>query len=187
MAAGRNRTSTNNPCCPQVNLVVVATMAWAVTGRALAPVDAIRQHAEVALARPGGRPDGAPGRDADTTADPGADSDTGRELAVVVLAEGLRAQRLVEDLLLVARVDEHALGTGRSTCPGSPRTPPASSRPGPGRRPRRVVRRRRGDGGGEPAAAWLVERKYYAPGVGHVLTVHVKGPAERVQLVTVTR
>lgn len=56
------------------------------------PVAAIRQHAEVALAHPG-----------QTTAE---------ELAEVVLAEDLRVQRLVEDLLLLARADE---GTIRRT------------------------------------------------------------------------
>jgi signal transduction histidine kinase len=53
------------------------------------PVAAIRQHAEVALAHP----------DRATTA----------ELAATVLAEDLRIQRLVEDLLLLARADDHAL------------------------------------------------------------------------------
>jgi signal transduction histidine kinase len=53
------------------------------------PVAAIRQHAEVALAHP----------DRTTTA----------ELATAVLAEGLRVQRLVEDLLLLAGADEHTL------------------------------------------------------------------------------
>jgi signal transduction histidine kinase len=53
------------------------------------PVASIRQHAEVALAHP----------DRTTTA----------ELADTVLAEDLRVQRLVEDLLLLARADEHAL------------------------------------------------------------------------------
>jgi signal transduction histidine kinase len=53
------------------------------------PVASIRQHAEVALAHP----------DRTTTA----------ELAATVLAEDLRVQRLVEDLLLLARADEHAL------------------------------------------------------------------------------
>jgi signal transduction histidine kinase len=52
------------------------------------PVAAVRQHAEVALAHPGGT----------STA----------ELARTVLAEDLRIQRLVEDLLLLARADEHA-------------------------------------------------------------------------------
>jgi signal transduction histidine kinase len=54
-----------------------------------APVAAIRQHAEVALAHP----------DRSSTA----------ELAGTVLAEGLRIQRLVEDLLLLAGADEHGL------------------------------------------------------------------------------
>jgi signal transduction histidine kinase len=53
------------------------------------PVASIRQHAEVALAHP----------HRTTTA----------ELASMVLAEDLRMQRLVEDLLLLARADEHAL------------------------------------------------------------------------------
>lgn len=51
------------------------------------PVAAIRQHAAVALAHP----------------------DRGAGLAENVLAEGLRVQRLVEDLLLLARADEHSL------------------------------------------------------------------------------
>ena len=51
------------------------------------PITTIRQHAEVALAHP--------------------DRMTARELAAVVLAEELRIQRLVEDLLLLARADEH--------------------------------------------------------------------------------
>ncbi|MGH2737028.1 MAG: ATP-binding protein [Actinomycetota bacterium] len=51
------------------------------------PVTSIRQHAEVALAHPEGV--SAP------------------ELARVVLDEDLRLQRLVEDLLLLARMDEH--------------------------------------------------------------------------------
>jgi len=51
------------------------------------PITSIRQHAEVALAHP----------DRMTTA----------ELAEVVLAEQQRMQRLVEDLLLLARADEH--------------------------------------------------------------------------------
>jgi signal transduction histidine kinase len=53
------------------------------------PVASIRQHAEVALAHP--------------------DRTTAAELAATVLAEDLRVQRLVEDLLLLARADEHAL------------------------------------------------------------------------------
>jgi signal transduction histidine kinase len=53
------------------------------------PVAAIRQHAEVALAHP--------------------DRTTLAELAGTVLAEDLRVQRLVEDLLLLARADEHTL------------------------------------------------------------------------------
>jgi len=57
------------------------------------PVASIRQHAEVALAHPG-----------QTT--PG-------ELAATVLAEDLRLQRLVEDLLLLTRADEHTLALRR--------------------------------------------------------------------------
>jgi signal transduction histidine kinase len=57
------------------------------------PVASIRQHAEVALAHPGRT----------TTA----------ELAATVLAEDLRIERLVEDLLLLARADEHALPARR--------------------------------------------------------------------------
>jgi signal transduction histidine kinase len=53
------------------------------------PVAAIRQHAEVAVAHP--------------------DRTTLAELAETVLAEDLRVQRLVEDLLLLARADEHTL------------------------------------------------------------------------------
>jgi signal transduction histidine kinase len=53
------------------------------------PVASIRQHAEVALAHP--------------------DQTTTAEFAGTVLAEDLRIQRLVEDLLLLARADEHAL------------------------------------------------------------------------------
>jgi signal transduction histidine kinase len=51
------------------------------------PITTIRQHAEVALAHP--------------------DRVTAHELADVVLAEQQRMQRLVEDLLLLARADEH--------------------------------------------------------------------------------
>jgi signal transduction histidine kinase len=51
------------------------------------PITTIRQHAEVALAYP--------------------DQMTAQELADVVLAEQQRMQRLVEDLLLLARADEH--------------------------------------------------------------------------------
>ena len=51
------------------------------------PITTIRQHAEVALAHP--------------------ERVTAPELAEVVLAEQQRMQRLVEDLLLLARVDEH--------------------------------------------------------------------------------
>jgi signal transduction histidine kinase len=53
------------------------------------PVASIRQHAEVALAHPG--------------------RTTTEELAETVLAEDLRVQRLVEDLLLLARADERTL------------------------------------------------------------------------------
>ena len=52
------------------------------------PVAAIRQHAEVAAEHP--------------------DSTNLRELADVVLAEDARLQGLVEDLLVLARLDEHA-------------------------------------------------------------------------------
>jgi signal transduction histidine kinase len=51
------------------------------------PITTIRQHAEVALAHP--------------------DRITAQELADVVLAEQSRMQSLVEDLLLLARADEH--------------------------------------------------------------------------------
>lgn len=51
------------------------------------PITTIRQHAEVAIAHP--------------------DRTTARELAEVVLAEQQRIQRLVEDMLLLARADEH--------------------------------------------------------------------------------
>ena len=57
------------------------------------PVAAIRQHAEVVLAHP--------------------EQTTAVELAEVVLAEDLRVQRLVEDLLLLARADEGTLPTSR--------------------------------------------------------------------------
>ena len=53
------------------------------------PVASIRQHAEVALAHP--------------------DRTTVGALAETVLAENLRVQRLVDDLLLLARADEHTL------------------------------------------------------------------------------
>jgi signal transduction histidine kinase len=53
------------------------------------PVASIRQHAEVALAHP--------------------ERTTVPALAATVLAEGLRVQRLVEDLLLLARAGEHRL------------------------------------------------------------------------------
>ena len=57
------------------------------------PVASIRQHAEVAIAHP----------DRTTT------TTTTAELAGTILAEDLRIQRLVEDLLLLARADEHGL------------------------------------------------------------------------------
>lgn len=53
------------------------------------PVAVIRQHAEIALAHP--------------------DRTTTTELAETVLAEDLRVQRLVEDLLLLARTEEQGL------------------------------------------------------------------------------
>ena len=56
------------------------------------PVASIRQHAEVAIAHP------------DRTSVP--------ELAETVLAEDLRIQRLVDDLLLLARADERTLAPG---------------------------------------------------------------------------
>ncbi|MFF3400219.1 sensor histidine kinase [Streptomyces sp. NPDC002659] len=57
------------------------------------PVASIRQHAEVALAHPG--------------------RTTQEGLAATVLAEDLRIQHLVDDLLLLARADEHALRPDR--------------------------------------------------------------------------
>jgi signal transduction histidine kinase len=57
------------------------------------PVATIRQHAEVAKAHP--------------------DRTSPDELAGTVLAEALRIQRLVDDLLLLARADEHSLGLRR--------------------------------------------------------------------------
>lgn len=57
------------------------------------PVAAIRQHAEVALAFP--------------------DRTTTRALATTVLGEDLRIQRLVEDLLLLARADESSVQVRR--------------------------------------------------------------------------
>ena len=58
------------------------------------PIAAIRQHAEVALAHP--------------------EQTDGQELAEVVLAEDLRLQRMVEDLLLLTRIDEGTLALRRS-------------------------------------------------------------------------
>ena len=58
------------------------------------PVASIRQHAEVALAHP--------------------EQTTLVELADIVLGEDVRLQRLVEDLLLLARVDEAAAPAGQS-------------------------------------------------------------------------
>lgn len=55
------------------------------------PLASIRQHSEVALAHPGSIGD--------------------EELAASVLADALRMQGLVEDLLLLARADEQSLGT----------------------------------------------------------------------------
>jgi signal transduction histidine kinase len=52
------------------------------------PLTTIREHSEVALAHP--------------------EATTSEELADVVLAEAMRMQRLVEDMLLLARADEHA-------------------------------------------------------------------------------
>lgn len=57
------------------------------------PVSVIRQHAEVVLAHP--------------------EQSTVQELAETVLAEDLRIQRLVEDLLLLARADEQTLRVTR--------------------------------------------------------------------------
>lgn len=57
------------------------------------PVATIRQHAEVALAHPG--------------------RTSMSEFAEVVLAEDLRVQRLVEDLLFLARSDEHTSPSNR--------------------------------------------------------------------------
>jgi signal transduction histidine kinase len=56
------------------------------------PVASIRQHAEVTLTHP--------------------DSASAEELAQNVLEEDLRLQRLVEDLLLLARMDERGSGSG---------------------------------------------------------------------------
>jgi signal transduction histidine kinase len=58
------------------------------------PVASIRQHAEVAVAHP--------------------DDTSTRDLASVVLAEDLRLQRLVEDLLLLARTDERLVDEHRA-------------------------------------------------------------------------
>jgi len=57
------------------------------------PIASIRQHAEVALAHP--------------------ERTTPSELADTVLAESLRLARLVDDLLLLARADEHTLALER--------------------------------------------------------------------------
>lgn len=57
------------------------------------PVATIRHHAEIALAHPG--------------------QGTGADLAEIVLAEDLRVERLVEDLLFLAQADEHTLRIGR--------------------------------------------------------------------------
>ena len=57
------------------------------------PIAALRQHAEVALAHPGRSPAG--------------------ELARTVHAESLRMQALVDDLLLLARADEHIVSLRR--------------------------------------------------------------------------
>ncbi len=85
------------------------------------PITTIRQHAEVALAHP--------------------DRTTTRELADVVLAEEQRMQRLVEDLLLLARADEHVPAAARRR---STSTTWRSRRPvGSGRRPRCGWTRRR--------------------------------------------
>ena len=59
------------------------------------PVASIRQHAEVAIAHP--------------------ERTTTVELAETVLAEDIRVQRLVEDLLLLARADERTLSRGDRT------------------------------------------------------------------------
>ncbi|MGH2538887.1 MAG: sensor histidine kinase [Actinomycetota bacterium] len=58
------------------------------------PIAAIRQHVEVAIAHP--------------------ETIDGEELAEVVLAEDLRLQRMVEDLLLLTRIDEGTLALRRS-------------------------------------------------------------------------
>jgi signal transduction histidine kinase len=57
------------------------------------PIASIRQHAEVALAHP--------------------ERTTAPELAETVLAESLRLARMVDDLLLLARADEHTLALDR--------------------------------------------------------------------------
>ena len=98
-----------------VLLVLAAAATWAAVGRALvriaraqaarrrfvsdashelrSPVAAVRQHAEVALAHPDR-------------------ADTGT-LAGTVLAEAVRMQRLVDDLLLLTRADEDAIALRR--------------------------------------------------------------------------
>jgi signal transduction histidine kinase len=58
------------------------------------PVATIRQHAEVALSHPGGT--------------------STQELAEIVLEEDVRLQRIVEDLLLLARIDEGTLQLRRA-------------------------------------------------------------------------
>jgi len=102
--------------CVPVLVVLAAAATWAAVGRALrrvaraeaaqrrfvsdashelrSPVATVRQHAEVALAHP-------------ERADAGA-------LAGTVLDEAVRMQRLVEDLLLLARADEKAIELRRS-------------------------------------------------------------------------
>ena len=89
------------------------------------PVATIRQHAEVALAHPG--------------------RTTTTELAATVLAEDLRLQRLVEDLLLLTRADEHTLALAQA--PGRPRRPGVRRGQAPARRHRAAGRHHRGVGG----------------------------------------
>ncbi|MEU6380368.1 HAMP domain-containing sensor histidine kinase [Streptomyces sp. NPDC046909] len=100
-----------------VLLLLAAAATWTAVGRALrrvaraeaaqrrfvsdashelrSPVATVRQHAEVALAHPGR-------------------SDTAT-LAETVREEAVRMQRLVDDLLLLARADEHAPGAVRGS------------------------------------------------------------------------